>query len=64
LRDDEPFINRRYRPKTEVIMMTAHGSKEICKEAFARGTNCYYDKPIDIPDLAKRIQERGTMRKG
>jgi CheY-like chemotaxis protein len=64
LRDDEPFINRRYWPKTEVIMMTAQGSKEICDEAFARGTNCYYDKPIDILDLAKRIQEIGIMRKG
>ena len=55
---------KRYWPKTQVIIMTAHGSEEIRKEAFARGANFYYNKPVDILELTKRIQEMGVLRKG
>lgn len=53
------YIKRRW-PKTKVIIMTAYGSEEIKKDAYERGANQYYDKPVDIDELTKRIKEMGV----
>jgi DNA-binding response OmpR family regulator len=50
---------KRFWPKTEVIVMTAHGTSEIKQEAFGRGANFYYEKPVDIMELAVRIRGMG-----
>ncbi len=52
---------RRYWPDTQVIVMTAYGSEDIRRDAYARGAYCYYDKPIDIMELTKRIQDMGVL---
>lgn len=55
---------KRYWPSTKVIVMTAHGSEEIKNEAFERGANYYYDKPVDIHTLAERVRTLGVAVKG
>jgi DNA-binding response OmpR family regulator len=50
---------KRFWPKTEVIVMTAHGSNEIKQEALGRGATLYYEKPVDILELADRIRGMG-----
>ena len=55
---------KRYWPKTEVIVMTAHGSDDIKEEAFDRGARHYYDKPVDIRELAERVRNMGIPVKG
>jgi DNA-binding response OmpR family regulator len=46
---------KRYWPQTKVIIMTAFGSDEIRQDAYERGANCYYDKPVDIMELTKQV---------
>lgn len=43
-------------PVTEVIIMTAYGSEEMREEAGKRGASHYYEKPIDIPHLLRKVQ--------
>ncbi len=50
---------KRYWPETKVIIMTAYGSDEIRQDAYERGANYYYDKPVDIMELARRVHELG-----
>jgi DNA-binding NtrC family response regulator len=50
---------KRHWPKTAVIVMTAHGSDEIKQEAYNRGACWYYDKPVDIRELAERVRGMG-----
>jgi DNA-binding response OmpR family regulator len=50
---------KRYRPKTEVIVMTACGSDEIRKEAYDRGARYFYNKPVDIRELTERVRGLG-----
>ncbi len=50
---------KRYWPNTEVIVMTAYGSDEIKQEAFGRGARYYYNKPLDIEELAERVRSLG-----
>lgn len=52
------YIKRNW-PKTEVIVMTAHGSEQIKKEAYELGASYYYDKPIDITELTGRVRRLG-----
>jgi DNA-binding response OmpR family regulator len=44
-----------------VIIMTAYGSEEVRKDAYARGASYYYDKPIDITDLVTRLNGLGMQ---
>lgn len=53
------YIKRNW-PKTEVIVMTAHGTEEIRKEAYDRGASFYYDKPIDIRELSALMRRLGV----
>jgi DNA-binding response OmpR family regulator len=55
---------KRFWPKTEVIVMTAHGSDEIKQEAYGRGASYYYEKPVDIRELAERVRSLGIPVKG
>lgn len=55
---------KRYWPKTEVIVMTAHGSDDIKEEAYGRGATTYYVKPVDIGELATKIRSMGIPVKG
>lgn len=48
---------RRYWPATRVIIMTAHGSEEIQLESCERGATYYYQKPVDIRELTRKIEE-------
>jgi len=46
-------------PSTEVIIMTAYGSDEIREDAYRRGAFFYYEKPIDINHLTRKVQSLG-----
>lgn len=52
------YIKDRY--KTEVIIMTGYGTDEIEAEAYRRGAFHYFKKPIDIPELLKKVAEIGV----
>lgn len=54
---------KRYWPDTKVIIMTAHGSEEVQQDAFERGATYYYQKPVDIRELMKKIEELGIALK-
>lgn len=41
--------------KTEVIIMTGYGSREIEADAYRRGAYHYFTKPVDIPKLLQRV---------
>ena len=43
-------------PETHVVIMTAHGTEEIRREAIARGAFRYYDKPINLDHLLELIR--------
>ncbi len=57
------YIKRNW-PRTEVIVMTAHGSDEIKQETYARGASHYYEKPVDMTDLINRLRGMGLPVKG
>lgn len=42
-------------PATQVILMTAHGSPEIEREAYRAGASFYLEKPIDLRTLLDRL---------
>ena len=46
-------------PGTKVIIMTAHGTDEVRQEAYARGAVHYYQKPVDIRVLMRKIEDLG-----
>lgn len=54
---------KRYWPATKVIIMTAHGSEEVQQNAIERGATHYYQKPVDIRELMRKIEELGIPLK-
>jgi DNA-binding NtrC family response regulator len=54
---------KRYWPDTKVIIMTAHGSEEVQQDAYERGATHYYQKPVDIRELMRKIEELGIALK-
>ncbi|MBT9164483.1 MAG: Nitrogen regulation protein NR(I) [candidate division WS2 bacterium] len=46
-------------PEIKVILMTAYGSDEIKESAYQRGAYHYYEKPIDMDDLTKKVEDCG-----
>ncbi len=44
-------------PKVEVIVLTAHGSKEIEKLCLELGAFAYLEKPVDIEIVTQKVQE-------
>ncbi|NIS62412.1 MAG: response regulator, partial [Proteobacteria bacterium] len=52
-------------PELMVIMITAHGSKDIAIEAIRKGAYDYFTKPFDINEMrvvVKRALERGHLQ--
>jgi len=52
-------------PEMAVIMITAHGSKDIAIEAIRKGAYDYFSKPFDINEMrvvVKRALERGHLQ--
>jgi DNA-binding NtrC family response regulator len=52
-------------PELVVIMITAHGSKDIAIEAIRKGAYDYFTKPFDINEMrvvVKRALERGYLQ--
>ena len=47
---------KRLAPDTDVMIMTAYGSKESAVEALRLGAGDYIEKPFDNSELKKRIQ--------
>jgi DNA-binding response OmpR family regulator len=54
---------KRYWPDAKVSMMTAHGSEEVQQDAYERGATDYYQKPADIRELMRKIEELGIALK-
>jgi DNA-binding NtrC family response regulator len=54
---------KRYWPDTKVIIMTAHGSEEVQQDAYERGATYYYQKPVDIRELMRKIEDLGIALK-
>ena len=50
---------KKIRPQTPVIIMTAYGSDSMKDAAYKRGALHYYEKPIDMNDLARKAQSCG-----
>ncbi len=50
---------KRFRPRTEVIVLSSHGTNEMRSEARDRGASCFFEKPVDIIALSERIREMG-----
>jgi len=48
---------KKYDSRTEVILITAYGTIETCKEAIRQGAYDYLVKPIDIDQLRTLVQE-------
>jgi len=51
-------------PELVVIMITAHGSRDIAMEAIRKGAYDYFTKPFDISEMrvvVKRALERGHL---
>ena len=44
---------------TEVIIMTGFGSPEIEAEAYKRGANHYFKKPVEIKEMMQRVSALG-----
>jgi DNA-binding NtrC family response regulator len=58
---------KEYRPETEVIMVTGHGSMESAIQAMKRGSYDYIQKPFKLnvlKDLLDRIFEEKKLRAG
>ena len=43
-------------PRTEVVMMTAHGNTDTAVNCLKKGASDYIQKPFDLDDLSFRIQ--------
>ena len=56
------YIKRNW-PGTKVIIMTAHGTDEVRQDAYERGAVHYYQKPVDIRELMRKIEELGIPLK-
>ena len=57
---------RRLRPNTPVLMITAHGTEAIARQAIAAGAYDYFTKPCDNQELRiviKRALERRILQK-
>ena len=56
------YIRRNW-PQTKVIIMTAHGTDDVQQDAYDRGATHYYQKPVDIRVLMRKIEELGIPLK-
>jgi len=50
-------------PGSYVIIMTAYGTPDIEKEAYAKGAYFYFEKPIPLENLFDRLAALGMRKK-
>ncbi|HUT30413.1 MAG TPA: sigma-54 dependent transcriptional regulator [Sedimentisphaerales bacterium] len=50
---------RKHDEQTQVILITAYGTIETCKEAIRRGAYDYLVKPIDVDQLRTLVEQAG-----
>jgi DNA-binding NtrC family response regulator len=50
---------RQRSPQTRVIIMTAYGSEQMRQSAYDRGAFHYYEKPVDVNDLLRKVRQCG-----
>jgi DNA-binding response OmpR family regulator len=48
---------RRCCPGTRVIILTAHGSPSVEREAYKRGADAFLHKPKRLPELARIVEQ-------
>ena len=48
---------KRELPEIPIILMTAHGSREITAGALALGAYCVVNKPFEVQDLVALVQQ-------
>jgi CheY-like chemotaxis protein len=58
------YTMKKLRPKTEVIILTGHGTSESLSFGFREGAFAYLAKPCDIDLLAVKIREAYCKREG
>ena len=46
----------RYKPG-RVVMLTAHGSREVAVQAMQQGASYYIEKPIDLAELRTKVNK-------
>lgn len=44
---------RQHRPRTRTILLTAHGSPRVEREALRRGCDAFLQKPRPLPEIAE-----------
>ncbi len=50
---------KKHSPKTKVILISGARSADMRRQALERGADHYYDKPLDIAALIRRVRELG-----
>jgi two-component system response regulator AtoC len=48
---------KRKLPESQIILMTAHGTADIARDALALGAYSVVGKPFEVKDLARLVQE-------
>jgi DNA-binding response OmpR family regulator len=48
---------RRSCPEARVIILTAHGSPSVEREAYKRGADAFLHKPKRLPELARIVEQ-------
>ena len=46
-------------PDTKVIVMTAYGSEDLQVSAYKRGAYHYFEKPVDMGELVRKVEDLG-----
>ena len=47
--------------RPQIVMMTAHGSTQIVREAFKLGVEDFLEKPFDSDTLLRTVRDRPTL---
>jgi DNA-binding NtrC family response regulator len=53
---------RRLTPATRIILMTAHGTREMSQEALDLGAYCVLNKPFEMNALSPLVSQAHTSR--
>ena len=51
-------------PDIKVIVITAYGSEDVKRDVYSKGAIAYLEKPFDISDLIKKVEELSQQKKG
>ncbi len=50
-------------PDIKVIVITAYGSEDVRREVYSKGAIAYLEKPFDIAELIKKVEELSQQKK-